>query len=149
MTMSKESSGVKLRVVFDTSVLIAAALRSNFSQILVEQARDGAVDSITSEEILAEFSASLKKKSDFSTQLIEKYVDEIRLVSQIVKPTHRLAKDSIRDQNDNKILECALEAKANLIISLDQDLSVLKAFRGIGIVHPKTLSWIIPDIFGK
>lgn len=54
-----------------------------------------------------------------------------------------------RDPDDNKILECALAGKADLIVTLDQDLIKLKNFRGIGIIHPKTLSWTFPEYFKK
>lgn len=139
------SSDAKLKVVFDTSVLIAAALRSNFSQILIEQARERIIVSVTSDEILDEFQRSLTKKSDFSPRLIQQYVDELRLISEIViEPKIKLASPVTRDRSDDKIIECALAAGANLIISLDQDLISLKKYQGIGIVHPKTFGWIVP-----
>lgn len=36
-----------------------------------------------------------------------------------------------RDPDDNAVLECAIEGKANFIVSGDKDLLDLKAFRGI------------------
>lgn len=48
-----------------------------------------------------------------------------------------------------EILECALAGEADLIVSSDQDLIKLKNFQGIGIVHPKTLSWTFPEYFKK
>lgn len=54
-----------------------------------------------------------------------------------------------RDPEDNKILECALSGKADLVVTSDQDLIKLKVFHGTGIVHPKTLSWTFPEYFKK
>lgn len=54
-----------------------------------------------------------------------------------------------RDPGDNKILECAVSGHADLIVSSDQDLLSLKVFRGIGIIHPKTLTWTFPEYFKK
>jgi len=137
MTTSRKSSVEKLRVVFDTSVLVAAALRANLSQVAIEQARDGIIYSVTSPEILNEFQGALQKKSDFSRELIEKYVTEIEVISTVVQPIHRIKTKILRDESDNKIIECALAGKANMIISLDKDLLSVKAYNNIGIVHPR------------
>ena len=40
------------------------------------------------------------------------------------------------DPDDDKILECAVEGSADLIVSGDRHLTRLKSFRGIGIVRP-------------
>jgi len=42
-----------------------------------------------------------------------------------------------------------VDGKADLIVSSDQDLIQLKTFQGIGVIHPKTLSWILPEYFKK
>jgi putative PIN family toxin of toxin-antitoxin system len=49
-----------------------------------------------------------------------------------------------RDPDDNKLLECAVSAKADLIVTMDKDLLKLKRFRNIGIVHPKTFYFMFP-----
>jgi len=40
-----------------------------------------------------------------------------------------------RDPEDNMVLECAIEGKAQYIVTGDKDLLVLKAFRDIRIVR--------------
>ena len=40
-----------------------------------------------------------------------------------------------RDPHDNMVLECALEGNAQFIVTGDNDLLVLKAFRNIQIVN--------------
>ncbi|HEY6851174.1 MAG TPA: PIN domain-containing protein, partial [Terracidiphilus sp.] len=40
------------------------------------------------------------------------------------------------DNDDNRILECAVAGNADLIVSGDHHLSDLKSFRNIGIVRP-------------
>ena len=47
--------------------------------------------------------------------------------------------------DDFKILECAVAAEADLIVTMDQVLLRLKRFRNIGIVHPKTFSFMFPQ----
>ena len=43
------------------------------------------------------------------------------------------------DPNDNRILECALEAKADFIISGDHHLLELKEYQSIRIITPSDL----------
>jgi predicted nucleic acid-binding protein len=40
-----------------------------------------------------------------------------------------------RDPEDNMVLECAIEGQAQYVVSGDNDLLVLKEFRGIQIVR--------------
>jgi len=48
-----------------------------------------------------------------------------------------LAKAICRDPNDDMVLATAVPAKANLIITGDQDLLVLKPSEGIDIISPR------------
>ncbi len=57
-------------------------------------------------------------------------------LAEIVNPKMRL-KEIVEDDDDNRILECALAGKADLIISGDNHLLRLRAFRGIAIVRPR------------
>ena len=43
----------------------------------------------------------------------------------------------INDDPDNRILECAVEAGANVVITGDHDLRQLGAFRNIRILSPR------------
>jgi predicted nucleic acid-binding protein len=56
----------------------------------------------------------------------------------IINPQERLT-GSVRDPDDDMILECAVTAQANLIITADADLLRLNPFRDIGIAHPREL----------
>lgn len=42
-----------------------------------------------------------------------------------------------RDPKDDMILECAINSRADLIITGDKDLLVLRAYQGIRIVSPR------------
>jgi len=50
-----------------------------------------------------------------------------------------------RDEDDNRVLECAVAGRADLIVSGDRDLTELKSFRGIGIVRPADFDRIIQE----
>lgn len=137
-----------MRIVLDTNVFIAAALKSGFARDIVEFASAYDVILITSEEILDELRDKLFSKFDKSETIIDLFINKIRKSSEIVKTTEKVSIVR-RDPEDNKILECAVAGRADLIVSADQDLIKLKKFRGIGIVHPKTLSWTFPAYLKK
>jgi putative PIN family toxin of toxin-antitoxin system len=58
-----------------------------------------------------------------------------------VNPAARI--DALRDQPDNRILECAVESNANLIVSGDFHLVDLKNYEGVGIVRAADLIHIV------
>lgn len=138
-----------MRVVIDTNVLIAGALKSGLSEEIIQLA--ATTDLITlliSEKILAEFSHKLLTKFSWREERVKFFVEKLRGISKIVVITEKVNVVK-RDPDDNKILECALSGKADLIVSADQDLIKLKTFKGIGIIHPKTLGWTFPKYFKK
>jgi predicted nucleic acid-binding protein len=63
--------------------------------------------------------------------------------SQIVYPKKKLNIVK-KDPSDNKILECALEAKASFVISGDRHLLEIKEYDGIKIVSPREI--FIPNL---
>ena len=138
-----------MRIVLDTNIYIAAALQDGLSRLVLEALTQTTENSlIVSEEILQELSTKLKTKFHWTEERINYFLKDISSTTEIVKITGKLSVIT-RDPKDNKILECALSGQANLIVTLDQDLIKLKTFRGIGIIHPKTLSWTLPEYFKK
>lgn len=138
-----------MRLVLDTNILIAAALRGGFSEEILSMAAQGDFGVLVcSEEILNELIEKLVNKFQWLVYDAKSFANEIRKASEIVET--KIKVDVVKnDPDDNKILECALAGKADLIVSADQDLIKLKKFRGIGIVHPKTLAWTFPKYFRK
>lgn len=138
-----------MRVILDTNVFIAAALKSGLaSDILQMAAYTNLITLVVSKEILSEIAEKLQVKFDWQGDRISLFIEYLLEISSIVDVKIRIDK-IVRDPEDNKILECALAGNADLIVSSDQDLIKLKNFRGIGIIHPKTLSWTFPEYFKK
>lgn len=137
-----------MRIVFDTNIFIAAALKGGFSEDIIKMASSNLLTLVCSEEILDELEHKLIKKFDWSKKDIQFFIDTIREISEMAQIEEKLSVIT-RDVDDNKILECALAGKADLIVSSDQDLIKLKKFKDIAIIHPKTLSWTFPEYFKK
>jgi len=135
-----------MRVVLDTNVLIAAALKGGLSEQIIRLAAAGKLQLIISDEILDELLEKLIQKFAWKEKEAKLYADTLGEIGERVKITNKL-KVIKRDPDDDKILETAITAHADLIVSIDKDLLKLKNYKRIGIVHPKTLTWIIPKLF--
>jgi putative PIN family toxin of toxin-antitoxin system len=110
---------------------------SELSKILKKVA-DGEVNNYTSIEILDEFLGVTSRKK-IAIRVPEKerkrFLSLIEEISIMVTPRHKL--DVVKDDpSDNKILECAVEAKADYIITGDQHLLRLKRYKNIKITNP-------------
>lgn len=136
-----------LRVVLDTNIYIAASLnpQSILYKIIEDSAAQYLAKYYTSQEILLELQNKLVNKFLFSTENVVKFIDRLEESVVVVRPTQRI-NDIVKDPDDNKILECALEVKADLIISADKDLLSLKVWRDIKILHPSSVKYIFPQL---
>jgi len=95
----------------------------------------------TSPAILAEVQSKLEKKLKFERSLAVEYIDVINTIATVVNPKITL-NEVATDPDDNRILECAVEARADIIITADKDLLKLKKFRETQIFHPSNLKYI-------
>ena len=138
-----------MRVVFDTNVFIAAAIKEGFTNNLIELSAEGQIELLTSEEILEELRQKLSNKFKWKKEKIDLFINRLQTNTKIVTTTKSRIKAVDRDPEDNKILECAISGNADIIVTADQDLIKLKEFRGIAIIHPRTLAWTFTKYFKK
>ena len=135
-----------MRIVFDTNIYIAAALRGGFAEDILALADKKVILLITSKEILNELKHKLLTKFEYTDEQANFLISRLKKIATITSPRERIRIIS-RDPDDNKILECAISGSADLIVSADQDLIQLKEYKGIPIIHPKTLSYTFPKYF--
>jgi uncharacterized protein len=120
------------RVVADTNVLVSAIQFGGKPKQLLELAADGHVDLALSEAILDETLRVLRDKFHRTPEELRESDKQLRVVGRIVTPTERI--DAIdADPSDDRILECAVAADAEIIVSGDRHLLSLRRFRGIPI----------------
>jgi putative PIN family toxin of toxin-antitoxin system len=137
-----------MRIVFDTNIFIAAALKGGFAEDIIELAENKIITLLTSTNILEELEEKLRTKFNTSEKDITFFLRKIKQAAKVVTTKEKISIIT-RDPEDNKILECAVTGKADLTVSADQDLIKLKQFRDIAIIHPKTLSYTFPKYFKK
>lgn len=129
-----------LRIVFDTNVYISAALFGRRAETVMRLASAGQVQLITSEVILAELRGKLLGKLAWSDSQTQLFLDTIRKMAEVVAPDMTL--DVVPDdEDDNRIVECAVAGQADLIVTFDKDLLRLKAYETTGIITPRQLTF--------
>jgi uncharacterized protein len=131
-----------LRVVFDTSTLVSAALQPDS---VPDRALGRALLSyqvIACRETLDELQRVLQRSkfdryisSDSRSLFFQKFRRDCFSYPLAEVEIHA-ARGVCRDDKDTQFLALALVAKAELIVSSDQDLLVLDAWRGIEIRTP-------------
>jgi putative PIN family toxin of toxin-antitoxin system len=140
-----------IRIVLDTNVYIAAAL--NPESVIYKIVRDSAAQHLasyyTSPEILLELQDKLENKLEFPRRDVVRWVNQIEQAASVIRPSVKIDILSERDPDDNKILECALESNANLIITADPDLLSLKEFHQAKIIHTTSVKYLFPTLENK
>lgn len=125
-----------VKVVIDTNVLVSATLFGGNPEQILDSAEEGKIKILISEEILEEFKGVLQRKFGFSLDIVEITVSAIKEISTLVTPTQRLNVIK-KKEDDNRILECAVEGKVQYIVSGDKrHLLPLKEYQGIKILSP-------------
>jgi putative PIN family toxin of toxin-antitoxin system len=124
-----------VRILLDTNVLFAAFLSHGVCSGLYEEALLHA-EIIVSEEILSELGEKLVSKGKLTKTEAAEVIVAVRSDAVIVG-AESLGKPVCRDPDDDMVLGSALAGKADVIVTGDKDLLVLKTFRKIPIITPR------------
>lgn len=126
------------RIVVDTNVLVSSFFGGKPREVM-ELWRDGQFVLCLSDEIVAEYLEVLAR-FEHAKQEAQEF---LAMVSEGEGVAYVLPRERLRvvvaDPEDNKFLECAVTAEAELIVSGDRHLLGLGEFRGIVIVDPAAL----------
>ncbi|MBL7178562.1 MAG: putative toxin-antitoxin system toxin component, PIN family [Desulfobacteraceae bacterium] len=130
------------KVVIDTSVMVSVAFaKEGLAKDLRDMIAEGTFRLVTSKEIMAELYKVLRyprilKHFKPSKDDIDEFIGMIIERALITKGRYKLNKIK-DDPADDMFLACALEAKADYIVSRDPHLRNLKQFHGIKIIGVK------------
>ncbi len=122
-----------MRVVFDTNIYISAFITpGGRGEAAYLKAVNGELELFSSVPILTELAGKLRGKFHWEDEQVKTAVRHVAAVAMVVKPVERLA--VLADEPDNRILECAREAGAKMIVSGDRHLLELGRYEGTAIV---------------
>ena len=125
-----------MRVVLDTNVVVSAILFGGRPQEILKAALAGDLRLCISEAMVTELQGVLQRpKFGFKAEIIQSIISELTLLAEWVTPkTHlNLVKD---DPADNQVIDCAVEASADYIITGDKHLLQLGKYGKVEIANP-------------
>lgn len=125
-----------MKIVCDTNIFVSSLEFGGTADALVKAAFMGKFQIITSAAILLETSEVLFEKFAWDQDKISRAIFNLSNLCKVVTP-HKSLEVVVKDPDDNKILECALEGEADYIVTGDKKhLLPLKKFRKIPIITP-------------
>lgn len=126
-----------LRVVIDTNVFISGVLVEEGNPSIVTKAwkRTQKYQLFVTEEIIQEI-LRVVKELNVNADIITDWDKAIRKNAISVVPTRKI-KAIKEDSSDNKFLECAIESRADYIVTGDKHLKRLNEFEGVKIVDAR------------
>ncbi len=122
-----------MKVVLDTNILISAFVFPGGSpEAVYRLALEGRIEMVTSPALLAEFGRVLAEKFGWEASVAEEAVAQVLRIGVLVRPGETVA-EIAADPADDRVLEAAAEAKADVIVSGDRHLLRLTTWRGVRV----------------
>jgi putative PIN family toxin of toxin-antitoxin system len=130
-----------IRATLDSNILISAMEFQGIGSRLIGMARAGTIRFDTSDAIPDETIGVLRDKFRWDGYRLHFARIELWNIANCVSPQESLAVAD--DPDDDRILECAVAAGSDIIITRDNDLLRLREYRGIKIMTPD--QFLAPD----
>jgi putative PIN family toxin of toxin-antitoxin system len=125
-----------IRVVLDTNVLISGLLFKGKLSRIVGLWQKGKIVPIISKETFEELRTVLEyPKFSLSRVEIKSLIEHEILPYFEVVNVSKHVKGACRDPGDDKFISCAISANADGIVTGDKDLSDMKKYRAVRIIH--------------
>ena len=127
-----------MRAVLDTNVVVSALLWGGTPELILQRARAGELQLATSPALIAELAGILNRRK-FAAKLAQSNSSPAEVVALYTQLAHTIEADApapsaLRDPDDAAVLACALAARADCIVSGDDDLLTLGSYQGIPIL---------------
>ena len=122
-------------VVLDSNVYVSALVFGGNPRAVVECAEEGLFELSISQPIKSEVERILVEKFSWPQPRVKAATSYLWSLAHAIAP-HQSVTDC-SDPDDNRILECALDGHAAVIVTGDGHLLKLHGYRGILILTPK------------
>jgi uncharacterized protein len=122
-----------VKVVFDTNILVSALVfpggRGEAALLRIIEEQD---ELILSKPILDELLGILGRKFSRNAEELAHIAVFLSDLARTVKPRARIR--ALKDDPDNRVLECAIAGRVDAIVTGDKALLGLKDYRGVRIL---------------
>lgn len=107
------------KVVLDTNILVSAIVFGGKPRKIVESISRGKIKGYISKFIISELRIILRQKFGFEEEMLDRVEELIEKDFILIEPRNRF-EGITKCEADNRIVECALEAKVDYLVSGDK-----------------------------
>jgi len=126
----------KPKVVIDTNVFVSGLTFKGKPREVLDLIWRGDIEACISSFIFKELEETLKKDFSWDRDQIKHTIEKIKAKTFLIQPKNKVSVIKEND-DDNRILECAIEGRVQFLISGDRKhLLPLKEYQGIKILSP-------------
>ena len=124
----------KFHLVLDTNVLISALINDGAARRFVRRVLNEKVKVVLSDYIINEVEEVLKRKKFSKMEIVIDLWEVLKQEARVVSVPVDHQTTTVRDPKDHPILLTAVKSGAEVIVTGDGDLLVLKEWKGVRIV---------------
>lgn len=127
-----------MRIVADTNTVVSGLLWQGAPRRLLDLGRNQQITLVTSHALLAELAEVLGREK-FAVRIhlaklsAKALVEDYAGIAQVID-SPALLRPVSRDADDDQVIDCALAARADIVVSGDSDLLTLTEHQGIPIL---------------
>jgi len=126
----------KPKVVIDTHVFVSGLTFKGKPREVLDLIWRGDIEACISSFIFKELEETLKKNFSWDRDQIKNTIEKIKAKTFLIQPKNKVSVIKEND-DDNRILECAIEGRVQFLISGDRKhLLPLEEYQGIKILSP-------------
>jgi uncharacterized protein len=122
-----------VKIVFDTNVYVSQAMSNGAAHRVVEATFAARWRVFASESLLAELTRILRDKAQQPSWAVNAMIDRLRVRARLI-PLPESRHHVLADSDDTPILQTALAAGADYLVSRDTHLLSLDPYEGLRIV---------------
>ena len=125
-----------MRVVFDTNIFISAfVIPGSLAEKAILKIIEEKDSLLISKDIIDEVLSVLSAKFGRDRERLSHLAVTLSELGEWVKPARQIK--ILKDEPDNRILECATYGKADLLVTGDKEILQLREYKGIKIISLK------------
>jgi putative PIN family toxin of toxin-antitoxin system len=126
-----------MRVVFDTNIFVSAfVIPGSLAEKAILKIIEGKDVLLLSPEILDELLSVLATKFSRDKEEISRVAVILAEMAEWVEPSLRIS--GLKDDPDNRVLECAVFGRADMIVTGDKEMLRLRRYQDTKIVSLKS-----------
>ena len=122
-----------MRAVFDTNIFISAfVIPGSLAEKAILRIIEEEDSLLISRDIIDEVLSVLSLKFGRDREELSHVAVTLSELAELIKPARRIK--ILKDEPDNRILECAVHGEADLLVTGDKEILQLREYKGVKII---------------